>query len=1332
MLTLPRWGEKINKKGCKKMKKKKRENILKEAGVILIATILVLTSIITVSTGTNIELSSDLLDERVTETTSTKRTVLLDEDFSGSFPPAGWTTDYWKQSNTNEAGGTPPEARVYKYDQYYGGQYYDNYIMTPTIDASECIKIVLEFKFAADIQYANFTNFYVKYRNDNADPWVDITPWENPLLDDFVGTYTVIIDGDPYCGNALQVKWEYIGYYYYYNYFYLDDVNIISGTYWIPFIPDSEPGSLSEIKLKSSDTMGIMVDSDIPGMYSTNVSINNTLYQKLNIPNEGLTTEIGKPEVPVIRRYLEIPYDVDLSVEIFYSDYTELNGYNVMPVQELIPLTKTKEILEIVEDNEAYSDDEFYPPYNALISEPFILRGHRILQLDLYPVQFNAATKQLRGYNKIEVKANYNFPAQIESIEERLASEPFEELLEAFVLNYKSPDEYETRRDSPPDLRSGADYLIITDDTFVTQVQPLADWKQKKGYITKLVKKSDIPGSGSANDITTYLQDAYNTWNPPPTYVLFVGDVKLDGGADGIPTHYGLDSYWIDDGRIGTDLNYSRLDGTDYFPDIFIGRLPVNTTANASTVINKILTYEKNPNWVGHGLICSSTEFSHAGCNTIVNLLTVKGYPNTFVEVTPGSNGAATQQIKNTINSGCFVVSHYDHGDSLNGPWGSIEGWCDPRFTTTNVSQLTNGDKLPIMFSMNCRSGWFDGETDEDSTDPSGGVDCLGERWLKANNKGGVGFIGSSRVAFDGYTSSMHLGFYDSIWPDFLPITQNAMYKLGQILTYGKINMVLDYGYSSSTTKVQLEEFHLFGDPEMSIITSLPQSLTVEHPTSIGSGGSQRFVVKVTDGTNPLPHALVCLQKGTEVHTSGYTDGNGYILFDVTPSTGGTLYITATKHNYLPHEGSILVTSGGAAVTVFPISGSAGDTITVTGSSFMNGETVDISLGGFPVGSTIAPGGIFITTVPVPPPSSVPVGPANFIAEGLTSARVGAADFYVLAAQPDPYIYSQWDSSTWHIAGGVKTWDNPDIILYDMTTGNPVPSNDLKLGTPYFLNATIHNDVTDPATGTQVTFSWAKWGSTPTFTPINTTTVDVPGPGTVVASVNWTPIVVGHCCLRVQVSHPSDVNPNNNLGQENTDVYPISSPGEIPFEITNPRNTSVLVCLEVTQRGERNDVIWAAQIERPYPQILDPEETQTAKLIVDAPEDVEVGETRTFTVTATIDEELVGGVEIRVVKLMDLVKPKMDYIYFFDRQIIPFPGTFIIGPITIEVEAEDFECGIDRVEFYIDDKLISDDTEEPFVWKWSQFSFGRRTIKVVAYNNCGISDSREMQVWKFF
>ena len=89
-------------------------------------------------------------------------------------------------------------------------------------------------------------------------------------------------------------------------------------------------------------------------------------------------------------------------------------------------------------------------------------------------------------------------------------------------------------------------------------------------------------------------------------------------------------------------------------------------------------------------------------------------------------------------------------------------------------------------------------------------------------------------------------------------------------------------------------------------------------------------------------------------------------------------------------------------------------------------------------------------------------------------------------------------------------------------------------------------------------------------------------------------------------------------------------------------------------------------------------------------------------------------------------------LYILNKAIISFPWPVVIGPITIEVKAEDDEIGINRVEIYISNKLVSNDTEEPYFWKWSTLTFGGRVIKVVAYNNLGNNASAGIWVWTLF
>ncbi|KYK31365.1 MAG: hypothetical protein AYK22_02480 [Thermoplasmatales archaeon SG8-52-3] len=159
--------------------------------------------------------------------------VIYSEDFSGTFPPDGWKTDHWTQNFSNNSGGQSPEAQVYKYDQYYGGyDYYDNYIQTGPIDCTGFEKIKVRFRWAADYYYPQYCSVYVKFRKNSTSMWKDITTWDNPF---FENQEAKIWDINCYSFDELfddesQIKFEYIGYYYYYNYLWLDDFEILAYT----------------------------------------------------------------------------------------------------------------------------------------------------------------------------------------------------------------------------------------------------------------------------------------------------------------------------------------------------------------------------------------------------------------------------------------------------------------------------------------------------------------------------------------------------------------------------------------------------------------------------------------------------------------------------------------------------------------------------------------------------------------------------------------------------------------------------------------------------------------------------------------------------------------------------------------------------------------------------------------------------------------------------------------------------------------------------------------------------------------------------------------------
>ncbi|MEA2053672.1 MAG: NosD domain-containing protein [Candidatus Thermoplasmatota archaeon] len=90
-----------------------------------------------------------------------------------------------------------------------------------------------------------------------------------------------------------------------------------------------------------------------------------------------------------------------------------------------------------------------------------------------------------------------------------------------------------------------------------------------------------------------------------------------------------------------------------------------------------------------------------------------------------------------------------------------------------------------------------------------------------------------------------------------------------------------------------------------------------------------------------------------------------------------------------------------------------------------------------------------------------------------------------------------------------------------------------------------------------------------------------------------------------------------------------------------------------------------------------------------------------------------------------------NYLYIFDRKIIPIRNTIIVCKITIVVDASDETSGMTRVEFYVDDELEETIVEEPYQWLWDEVIFGRHTIKIIAYDKAGNEATDEQEIWIF-
>jgi hypothetical protein len=710
---------------------------------------------------------------------------------------------------------------------------------------------------------------------------------------------------------------------------------------WVDFGNNGEINQPPEINMITTSNYSI----DFYGVNNFRKIINDTAFDEMNLPRTYTKSiDLGFPQLPILTFYIEVTSDTPI-ITINSINFDFLHFYNLIPVQETETMAESDTINAFTKNDSVYNVNQFYPSDNVIVSLPSVCRGHKIATVEVYPVQFNPVTKQIKVVQNIDFVIHN--AGSIESDKDNVLYDNF---LKSNVINYEP--------NSTPDYN--IDLLIISPDEFEDELIPFIELKNQLGIRTRVVNKTEIGINNWFADpipddnytgIDGYIHTIYSLGgSSAPEFILLIGETNL------LPTHYWNSSPY----PLASDMYYTTMNVENPnvtwifdFPDMFLGRLSVDNCIELHNILNKIEKYSILPNTNNsnfYSTLLLAAYFQLVDFPSGNELFTERGYytwtseriaehllPNYNInrvyetqtptplyyrngtEVNPdidfyGEEGGflaeeAVPAIIDQINEGCFLINHRDHGSSANHynyihP--SAEFWVKPNFSENDIQNLTNSDFFPIMFSVNCQTGWFDGATDFQLPN---NYDCFGEQLLSAENKGIVGFIGSARTSYSGFNEELDIGLIDAIWPDFDLFSseiQVPTYFLGTILDNGKLfmykNYILtnggNYGFDPPSVyekRLAFEEYHVLGDPTLEMWTGVPQPLYayVDY--------TQNMVTVYDDNDQVIPSAKVVIQYGPEEEEEyevKMTDINGRVYSGFLNNLD--VEVSALKHNYIP------------------------------------------------------------------------------------------------------------------------------------------------------------------------------------------------------------------------------------------------------------------------------------------------------------------------------------------------------------------------------------------------------------------------------------------------
>ena len=388
----------------------------------------------------------------------------------------------------------------------------------------------------------------------------------------------------------------------------------------------------------------------------------------------------------------------------------------------------------------------------------------------------------------------------------------------AGAARWKTPQRIE--RDQPAGLRAGnqgADYLIITHRDFWPAAERLAAWREFDDRFgtpltTRVVDVQDIYDefAGGLVDpaaIRNFLKHAYDAWNPAPFFVLLLGDGTYDyknnsGTARGnwVPPY--------EEGDSAYDEWYVRVVGDDELPDMAIGRVPVETAAEADRLADRLIAYDRDPEigpWQNRVLLVAD-DLHHPDPNKYESYFLLDAEDVARRELPEETDlvklylaqyplegnwkPRARQRFIDLFNAGALILTYLGHGNR------DVLAHERMFVVSRDLEEIANGRRLPLMYMAASQVGPFD--------DPV--KISMPEALLRRREGGVIGMIAATRIGF--HDSNMDLGhlFHRQMYR-----SGRSHVPVGQALMEAK--QLVEGLQAGPTGRRNVQRFSLFGDP---------------------------------------------------------------------------------------------------------------------------------------------------------------------------------------------------------------------------------------------------------------------------------------------------------------------------------------------------------------------------------------------------------------------------------------------------------------------------------------------------------------------------------------
>lgn len=324
-----------------------------------------------------------------------------------------------------------------------------------------------------------------------------------------------------------------------------------------------------------------------------------------------------------------------------------------------------------------------------------------------------------------------------------------------------------------------------------------------------------------------------------------------------------IDLYYSDiyfeDGRFSSwDTNYNDIYGEynwkgtteeiDFYPDVYLGRIPCDTKEDVTRVVNKIINYETSKNkdnWINNIILIGGDTFpppksllaysqlrilkmiealfyeydeivweeGKHNCEIISNIMNDFQKIKIYTEVnTPTDNykPLTNTYINDAVNKGAGILYFSGHGNPTTYATYKTPAFMRQRpsgeeFNIQTVEGLKNNDKLPIVMFDACSCGKFDEEK------------CICWDFINTEKNGAIGTYGCTNISYGRLGSFNAKGLNGFMTIKLFENYAKGFQQPGVMLAHVQIDYQNQFSNLEYIDYLIISIWEFFGDPNLQI-----------------------------------------------------------------------------------------------------------------------------------------------------------------------------------------------------------------------------------------------------------------------------------------------------------------------------------------------------------------------------------------------------------------------------------------------------------------------------------------------------------------------------------